>query len=96
MRLSLFFAAVFLLLTACTPEKFGAWLRTQSGTIATAERQAKDAATLAKMKLDEAKREADAVASRAAVVEEGIAKLREGQDLLKKGLTGSGTSVSSR
>ncbi|MFA6523453.1 MAG: hypothetical protein WCS85_03750 [Candidatus Peribacteraceae bacterium] len=95
MRLTLLFTTVFLLLTACTPEKLGAWLRTQSGTIATAERQAKDAATLAKMKLDETKRTADAVASRAAALKAGVDKLQEGNDLIQGALTEAKKSSSS-
>lgn len=94
MRLASLFLAT-LLLTACTPEKLGAWLRTQSGTIATAEQQAKDAATLAKMKLDEAKRMADEAASRAAALKQGLGKVQEGNELIQGALTGAKNSSSS-
>lgn len=94
MRL-LVLATILLTLTACTPEKFGAWVRTQSGTIVGASQQAKDALTLTKMQLEAAKKQADEISSRAKQVQQGVTKIVEGQELVKQGLEGGGQSSSS-
>ena len=91
---TLLLAAVLLTLTACTPEKLGAWLRTQSGSIQEASQQAKDAVTLTKMQLEAAKERADELSSRAKQVQQGVTKIVEGQELVKQGLEGGGSSSS--
>ncbi|MDD4318706.1 MAG: hypothetical protein PHW10_00035 [Candidatus Peribacteraceae bacterium] len=98
MRPLLLLAAV-LTLTACTPEKLGAWVRTQSGTIKDVSTQAQDAVELGKLTVEQMRQQAAEAASRAAQVKEGIEKIREGEQLVREGLqtgTGAGTSVSSR
>jgi hypothetical protein len=89
--------AISLVLVACTPEKFGAWLRTQSGSVKEFTQEAKDAAALAKMKADQAASMANEAANRAREVQEGIGKIVEGQKLVREGLRiGTGSMASSR
>jgi hypothetical protein len=68
----------------------GTLIKTATGTVKTLQQNIQDTVEYGKIAIDEAKKQADAAASRARLIQEGVQRMQEGQQLVKEGITGTG------